>query len=240
MKMHRALPGLLIALFGASTAYANVVIEGFESGNLDGYTRENVTSPQVATVSPTDAHDGAEGLGLDGTTWYVRSDAGATLSRGDSFFGYVRLGDRSGRAYLGFGSSTTSTYAVVLGPNTGQFLIQEDDPATGSFNDLAATDATFVAADYYKVLVNWALSGLITAQVFDGVTNALVSTVSTTNLDIASGGIAFRAFSMTGTVPDAFDTITRVAVPEPTTSALFAIAGLAGALALRRRPRVDA
>jgi hypothetical protein len=240
--MFRTLLAAALSLMVFSTsARADIVIEGFESGNLSQYALFGSQGMGAALVDTIYAHDGKYGLGMGSDEyWYLRTDAGATLSRGDSFFVWVRLTDGStsngGQTYFGFGSSATNTYAAVLAPNAGSMQIQEDNPTARLFNSIASVSQTFVANSWYKVGVNWTTSGQITVNLFGSDGTTLINTVSVTNNDISTGGIGFRVFHDEGggTSPNnMFDTVTKIsAVPAPPAVVLVGLG--AGCVAVRR------
>lgn len=208
---------LFVLATSLCTAHADTTLEGFESGNLDAYTAYTANTgvgQSTASVGTAYAHDGSYGLGLNGGNWYLRSNPGVTLSQGSTFSTWIKFSDLASRAYLGFGSSATGTYAAVLGPNTNSMLLQHDAPLTNStFTDLSTVDQTFTTNTWYNLQVSWAVGGLITENLYgsDGVT--LLNTTSATDNSITTGSIAFRAF---GDSVTAIDSVVVASAPTST------------------------
>jgi hypothetical protein len=198
------------------------VIETFDAGNFAAYSTVLRNLPAAGTgLFREAAHDGAKGLLVkDGYEWLVRNDAGAQVARSQTISAWIRFADvADGRAYLGFGAtpndrngtlSTGGTLSVVLAANTSQFLLQSnagfDHSALGS-----PSAQTFVANQWYRVEVQWAANGNITAQLFDN-NGGLLNTVNGTSTSISAGGIAFRAFGN----DKHFDTIEVNGTPSAT------------------------
>ncbi|HKB40644.1 MAG TPA: hypothetical protein VKD72_29735, partial [Gemmataceae bacterium] len=189
-------------LTGATSASFNILstktIEDFESGNLSRYTVVGATTP-TAAVSTVAAHDGTFGLkDTNGNDWIFRNDAAAQVKEGDSISVWVQLNSfTDGRAYFGFGASASGTLSVVLAPNTGQFLIQNNSGF--GFSNIGAANQPaggYQANHWYRLEVDWSTSGSITGKLFDSDGKTLLDTVTATTPSggPTSGGIAFRAF----------------------------------------------
>src|SRR5262249_33086178 len=135
--------------------------------------------------------------------WLVRTDAGAQVHQGETISAWVQFASFvDGRAYVGFGASGGGTLSVVLAPNTGQFIIQ--DNSGYNFFNIAAVSQSYVPNHWYRVEVTWGSGGAITARLYDSNGTTLLRTVQATDNNISAGGIAFRA-----TVDDKyFDTVT--------------------------------
>src|SRR5262249_54312869 len=154
------------------------------------------------------AHDGNLGLATGSfTDWMFRDDPSVQLHQGDTFSGWGQAsGSASGRAYMGFGASSAGTYSIVMAPNTGQFQIQYNQDYF-NFIHLASVNQIWLADHWYKIQVQWGVGGTITANLFDSDGVTLLNTVSATDNNIASGGIAFRAFTNTFGGDNFFDTV---------------------------------
>lgn len=189
-------------LAGATSAAFNVsattggttggsVVEDFQAG-LGNYWYTGNSYPYAHT-STAAAHDGTAGFDDVGDgDWYFRTDAAAQVNPGDTVSVWVKFaGAADGRAYFGFGTGTGGTLSVVLAPNTGQLLIQNN--AGFGFTDLAAVPQSFAANQWYRVEVDWGTSGAVTAKLFAGSSQTPLNAVSAATGDITPGGFAFRA-----------------------------------------------
>jgi hypothetical protein len=192
------------AAFNVVSQQTTGTIEGFDTGNLSAYKVLGGTTPSASAVTSA-AHDGTFGLSdSNGADWIYRTDAAAKVKAGDTISVWLRFtGTADGRAYFGFGSSTTGTLALVAAPNTNQWMLMKVDFTTnsssgGTFTQIAAVTQTWQPNQWYRLQVNWGSSGLIVGKLFasDGVT--LLSSVQGVQASgspaITSGGIAFRGF----------------------------------------------
>jgi hypothetical protein len=180
----------------------NVTLDDFESGpsDLANYTFIGTDS---ASVTAAAAHDGSFGLRLSGfSDWMFRNDATTHVAQGDDISVWVRQSDGSGRAYFGFGATASGTLSVVMAPNTGQFIIQ--DNSGYGFTDIADANQTWAFNHWYRFDIQWGTDGTITARLYDSDGTTLLNTITAHATDITSGGIAFRGFN--GNTD--FDTVT--------------------------------
>src|SRR5262249_11256717 len=144
-------------LTGATSASFNVtastVIEDFEQG-LGQYVVLGGSYVFAGTGSYA-AHDGNGGLDMAYSPgWLVRTDAGAQVHQGETISAWVQFASFvDGRAYVGFGASGGGTLSVVLAPNTGQFIIQ--DNSGYNFFNIAAVSQSYVPNHWYRVEVTW-------------------------------------------------------------------------------------
>lgn len=168
------------------------------------------------------AHDGTYGLDQwNSNQWIYRTDSAVQLKAGDTASVWLKFaGSADGRAYFGFGSSSSGTLSLVAAPNSGQLILQSNF-GYGAFNDLAAVNTTYASNHWYRLEVDWSTSGVIVGKLFDsdGVTPLAQVNASTTT--VTAGGIAFRATGSdkywdTVTVVRGVNTFTS---PPPTTSA---------------------
>jgi hypothetical protein len=143
-------------------------------------------------------HDGASGFtdsggGSGGTDWYYRTDV-SIGSAGDAVSWWVRTDSAlSGRAYLGFAAGAGGTWAVVVAPNTSQFVLQNDNPY-GTFQDVTSGDQTWLPGKWYKVQVVFTSSSSVNANLYDSDGITLLNTLSATGITGAPGGVAIRSF----------------------------------------------
>ena len=79
----------------------------------------------------------------------------------------------------------------MAAPNTGQLIIQQN--LGYGFQDLAAVNQSFKANHWYRLEVDWGVSGKIIGKLFDSNGTTLLSTVTASSTAITSGGIAFRS-----------------------------------------------
>jgi subtilase family serine protease len=181
---------------------ASTLIEGFENGG--GLYYASGLGNVYAYIASYAAHDGNYGLDMFySSDWVYRKDAAAQVKQGETISLWMQFSTYvDGRAYFGFGASDFGTLSVVLAGNTGQFIIQ--DNSNWGFTNLAAVNQGYSPNQWYRVSVIWGTGGSITAQLYASDGKTLVNTVTATDNNITSGGIAFRA-----TADDKFfDTVT--------------------------------
>jgi hypothetical protein len=230
--LRRVLAGaaaLALLLWGAVLVRADIVIEDFEDGSLSDYTAHAAFGGGdiFAGVVAAAAHDGNFGLRLDGDNWWVSNDPmGMHVAQGDKFFVWEKMAlVANGREYFAFGASATNPgYSVVLAPNTGQFMIQKNQPGFVDFNEIAAGPQSYLADHFYRVEVDWGVGGVITALLFDSDGTTLLNTVTATDNAITEGTIAFRGITGPMGGKD-FDDVTVLGptVPEPSTLVLLSL-----------------
>lgn len=196
------LPKITSAAFNVTTVSSNV-LESFESG-LNNYYYVGYVAPQVS-LSSAAAHDGSLGL-LDAGDgdWYLRLDNAARINPGDTVSVWTRFaGSADGRAYFGFGTTTSGTLSAVLAPNTGQLIIQ-NDAGFSTYTDLASVSQAYQANHWYRVEVAWGTSGTVTVRLYDSNGTTLLNSVTVQTHDTTAGDFAFRAI---GSAKD-WDTVT--------------------------------
>ncbi|HEV3115484.1 MAG TPA: S53 family peptidase [Gemmataceae bacterium] len=185
-----SLSGATSAAFNVSVA-TSTLIEGFETSDSWNIAGNYYISAYLSSAA---AHDGNYGLDqYSNNEWIYRNDSAAQLSAGDTASVWLKFsGAANGRAYFGFGASSSGTLSLVAAPNTGQLIIQEN---LGFFNftNLAAVSQSFAANHWYRLEVDWGASGKIIGKLFDSNGTTLLRSVTATTTDIMSGGIAFRA-----------------------------------------------
>jgi hypothetical protein len=187
------------------TNSAPTTIEGFETGNLNAYTRVGGTKLTFRETSAA-RHDGNLGLqGSNGTDWIFRNDSGSHVQAGDRLTVWFQFHtSASGRGYFGFGATSGGTLSLVTAADTSQLLL-EDNTGYG-FTTIGSVSQTYTVNHWYLLEVDWGSTGNITGKLFDSNGTTLLNSVTATDTAITSGGIAFRA---TGSGVKYFDTVQR-------------------------------
>src|SRR5439155_21217826 len=131
-----------------------------------------------ASRSTSAAHDGTYGLDMrSNADWIYRNDAGAQLKAGDTASVWVKFAAyANGRAYFGFGASSSGTLSLVAAPNTGQLILQSN--VGYGFTDLASVGMTYAANHWYRLEVAWGKSGTIVGKLFDSNGTTLLKSVT--------------------------------------------------------------
>jgi len=175
---------------GGGGSGTSTVIEGFESPDNWNIVGGRRITAVLATYA---AHDGTYGLDqYNSNEWIYRNDPGAQLKAGDTVSVWLQFANSAdGRAYFGFGASSTGTLSLVAAPNTGQLMIQQN--LYYGYTNLAAVNQTYLANHWYRLEVDWGTSGKIVGKLFDSNGTTLLQTVTASTTAITSGGIAFRA-----------------------------------------------
>ncbi|MCE5228582.1 S8 family serine peptidase [bacterium] len=174
------------------------VIEDFEDSSMSEYYG---TSGGTNTIVAAAAHDGALGLAQD-SEWIYRTDSAVTVAQGQMISYWIKP-RASGRIYCGFGASSSGTYSVVAGMNSNEFLLQLNN-GWGYLN-LASATQSWIYNRWYRVEIEWASGGSITARLYDYDGTTLLNTIKASDNTYTSGGIAFRSFGAQHYI----DTITR-------------------------------
>jgi hypothetical protein len=166
------------------------VIEDFENTESWFFTGASSIS---ASRTRAAAHDGTFGLDdSNGNDWIYRTASTDPVKAGDTVSVWLKFaGNADGRAYFGFGASSSGTLSVVAAPNSNQLILQSN--AGFGFTDLASVNASYQANHWYRVEVQWSTTGAIVANLYDSNGTTLLNSVSARTTSITSGGIAFRA-----------------------------------------------
>jgi hypothetical protein len=172
-------------------------LDSFDQGSSDlgNYT---FVSTNNASITATAAHDGPYGLQLGDTTeWMYRNDASVHVQQGNTISVWVKSStSNSGRAYFGFGATSTGTLSMTMGENTGTLLLQYVS-GYGSYTDLASVSQTWTPNHWYRFDVDWRSGGTIVGRLYDSDGTTLLNSVTSSNTSITAGGIAFRGFGST-------------------------------------------
>jgi hypothetical protein len=228
--MKRYLVFLCLGLAGASQAQ---IIEDFEHGNAALYTNVAVGGNNFS-ITGASAHDGALGatFSTSGADWYYRT--AVATSAGNTYAGFIRFGEvgsNGNRTYIGVGASAGGTWSMVAATNTNELILQENNGY--GFLDHASAAMTYAANTWYRMELNWGLSGSMQVSLYDETrTNLLAQTSAFASGFTTSGGIAIRSFTPGGNSINSIDSIQRnQPVPEPASMAALGF----GALALIRK-----
>jgi hypothetical protein len=195
-----SLTGATSSSFNITANSGSTVIEDFETSGSWNVVGGSIT----AYRSTAAAHDGTYGLVMyNGNDWIYRSDPAAQVRAGDTVSVWLRFPSTpNGRAYFGFGASSSGTLSLVAAPNTGQLIIQQN-PGYG-YSDLAAVNQTYRSNHWYRMEVDWGISGTIIGKLYDSNGTTLLATVTASTTSVTSGGIGFRALGSN----KYFDTVT--------------------------------
>jgi len=190
------------------------LLDGFESGTLSAY-KSPINPPKPAanfSVTTTAKHDGTNGLQItDGNGWIMRTDTTAQVKRGDFISVWARsVGAPTGRFYFGFGGSSSGTLSLVMAPNSGSLVLQRN--AGYGFEDLGAVGQSWLPDRWYRMEIEWQMSGHIIGRLYDEDGTTPLNRVEGDDTTISSGGIVFRSFGSTRYV----DTAQTVGPPTPT------------------------
>ncbi len=170
--------------------------EDFESGIWPHSPWVSVSGTTPGTISPAYAHDG--NYGLSDPEWMYRTDVSLGKS-GDGLSWWVRPG--TGRAYLGFGASSSGCWSIVAAPNTGEFILQQNSGY--DFSSVVTVSQTWQNGKWYRVAVQFTSVSSVTCNLYDSDGTTLLNSLTYANVTGLPGGIAMRSFSTF-----ALDTIT--------------------------------
>jgi hypothetical protein len=179
------------ASFNVTTVPSASVLESFENSDTWNVVGARSISGSRTTAA---AHDGSFGFDdTNGNDWIYRSDAAAQAKPGDQLSVWLKFsGSADGRAYFGFGASSSGTFALVAAPNSGQFLLQEVF-GFGTYVNVGAVSQSFLANHWYRLEVDLGTNGTVIGKLFDSNGTTLINQVSATGLGDTSGGFGFRA-----------------------------------------------
>ena len=183
------------------------IIEDFnEAADLTKYTEKGTSN---ASISADAARDGASGLRDEDNSgylgWRVRTDTQVAVKPGQVVSTYVYAtgtgvpGDDWSRAYFGFGAGKKGTYAIAMGINTGELLLNRVD-GFDTYVDLVRVPCTWQGNHWYRLEAEWStMAGdNIIARVYDvnplSRGERMLMKISARDTTYTSGGIAFRAF----------------------------------------------
>jgi len=171
------------------------VIESFEHGNLGLYA--TVGGLDSTTISAASAHDGALGVGFDGggSTWFYRTDI--QVGPGSSVRSFVRLGNGSGRVYVGVAADATGCWSAVMATNTSELILQQNSGY--NYADRAAVTFSFTRNVWYQLELDWAANGDMLVNLYDELGTTLqASTPVFPSGELSPKGIAMRGFESGG------------------------------------------
>ena len=191
-------------------------IEGFESGNINPYTKVPTGGKNTFRVNSTAAHDGSFGLqDGPGTDWIFRNDSTVQVQTGQTITVWLQFSTAAdGQANFGFGATSTGTLSIMASPASGVLQLQLNSGFTGTPTVLGSVNQTYAANHWYRLEVDWGSGGNITGKLLDSDGVTVLNTVTGSSTAITSGGIAFHA---TGTNAKFWDTVQKTAVPAGVT-----------------------
>jgi uncharacterized repeat protein (TIGR01451 family) len=178
-----------VSLQSVGGASASSTIEDFESGVWPHSPWVSVGGVTLGTVSTTYAHDGK--YGLSDPEWIYRTDVSLGRS-GDGLSWWVRPG--TGRAYLGFGASSSGCWSIVACANTSQFMLQQNSGY--QFVNILTNSQSWQANKWYRMAVQFSASNAVTCNLYDSDGTTLLNTLSRSNITGLPGGVAMRSFGV--------------------------------------------
>jgi hypothetical protein len=198
------------------TNTVTTTIEGFESGNINAYTKVPTGGKTTFHVNSTAAHDGSFGLqDAPGTDWIFRNDSTVQVTQGETIAAWLQFSTAAdGQANFGFGATSTGTLSIMASPASGVLQLQLNSGFTGTPTVLGSVSQTYAANHWYRLEVDWGSGGSITGKLLDSDGVTVLNTVTGTSTAITSGGIAFHA---TGTNSKFWDTVQTTVVPAGVT-----------------------
>jgi hypothetical protein len=149
------------------------------------------------TVSAACKHDGIQGIA--DPDWIYRTDFTIGLP-GDKLSVWAQAG--TGRVYLGFGATAAGGWSLVMGPNTSQFMWQQN-PGWG-YTELASVPFTFTAGKWYRMEIVFGSAAAVTGRLYDSDGVTVLATNATTLTGLTTGGVTLRSFG-----GSCIDTLTR-------------------------------
>jgi hypothetical protein len=202
--------------FNVVAGGGGVVIEDFETAKTWKVAGFGGPSAFLGTIA---AHDGSLGMvDYNSSDWIYRTDAGVHVQAGDTVSVWLKFNSvANGRAYFGFGASLAGTLSLVAAPNTNQLILQTN--VGFGFTDLAAVSATYLPNHWYRLQVDWGVSGKLIGRLFDTDGATQLRSVTGTTTRFTAGGIALRA---TGNYKF-WDTVTNAAGVNPFASSPRAV-----------------
>jgi hypothetical protein len=181
-----SLPSVTSNTFNIANA---TIVEDFESG-LGLYQLHGTTmTAQTAAVA---AHDGNFGLDdTNGSDWIFRTDAAAQVKAGDTLSVWLKFASvADGKANFGFGASASGTLSLLASAKFSELTLQNNTNYGGT--NLAFVSQTYLPDHWYRMEVDWGMSGKIIGKLFDSDGVTLLNSVTATTTVITAGGIAFR------------------------------------------------
>jgi hypothetical protein len=161
------------------------VLEDFESGSWS--TGSWISVAGGGTLSSSGCHEGA--YCLEDPGWYYMGGP-STGYAGAVIGAWVKAG--SGRAYLGFDSSSSGTKSFVMAPNTGDIRFQTNSGY--SYTELTTVSTSFTTGAWYYMEVTLGSSGTATGRLYNS-SMGLVNSVSHSYGSWGGGTLAIRSFS---------------------------------------------
>jgi hypothetical protein len=178
---------MTVEFCGAGSA---TIIEDFETGTWPWSPW--VVQASGGTVGSASAHDGSRGILNPG--WHYRTDVTFGSTIGQIWSWWVRFG-ASGRAYLGFASSSSGTRSFVIAPNTTTLIFQNN--VSYGYSDVTSVAQTYTYGNWYRAEVEYNGGGSYTGRLYDSDGTTLLNTLAVDYGSAQPGGPAIRAFGTT-------------------------------------------
>src|SRR5258706_1890238 len=118
-------------------------------------------------------------------SWAFRSDVRAG-SPGDTLSCWIRPGPASGRAFLGFGFSSSDSYnmvcwSLVAASDTGQLILQQNFFSLRD-TDVLAVDQVWQPGKWYRMAVQFLTTSSVVCELYDSDGSTLLNSLSYSNL----------------------------------------------------------
>jgi hypothetical protein len=178
--------------FCGSGSSSPTIIEDFETGTWPWSPW--VVNASGGTVSSTAAHDGSRGIYNPG--WHYRTDVTFGSTIGQKLAWWVSFSSTTGRAYLGFASSSSGTRSFVVAPNTTNLIFQNN--VSYGFSNVSEVAQTYSLTTWYKAEVEYNGGGSYTGRLYASDGTTLLNTLAVDYGSAQPGGVAIRGFGNQG------------------------------------------
>jgi hypothetical protein len=163
------------------------IIEDFETGTWPW-------SPWVVrlsggTVSTAYAHDGSRGI--RDPDWHYRTDVTFGSTVGQKLSWWV-MPNSSGRAYLGFASSSSGTRSFVVATNYSTLICQNN--SSYGYADINTVSQSYVYGTWYRAEVEYNGGGTYTGRLYAADGTTLLNSLVCNYGSALPGGVAIRSF----------------------------------------------
>ncbi|UCH63417.1 MAG: M6 family metalloprotease domain-containing protein [Fidelibacterota bacterium] len=178
-----------------TTAASYWIIEDFETGTWPWSPWISADIGGGSTISAC-AHDGSYGITDGGYSykldWYYQTDV-LLGDAGDQLSIWVKPDNSNeGRFYLGFGADASGCWSLIMAPNTGELIIQQNSGY--SYYDVASVSQVWTADVWYRMEVTFDGGEQVTGRLYASDGTTLLNTISATLSGFQPAGIAIRCF----------------------------------------------